>query len=79
MQLIGEDVLDIAFATQTSRGIALRLLVNIIIISSLTLKPKLIIRLAIVCISGVRGSRLNRKEACVVKLYIYYLANILIY
>jgi len=79
MRLIGEDILDIAFATRISQGIALRLLANVIITLSLTLKPKLIIGSAIVCISGAGGGRLNCREACVVEPYIHYLANILIY
>ena len=79
MRLVGEDVLDIAFAIRISRGILLGLLADVIIILSLTLKPKLIIGSAIVCISGARGGRSNCKEACVVEPYIYYLANILIY
>jgi hypothetical protein len=79
MGLVGEDVLDIAFTIRISRGILLGLLADVIIISSLTLKPKLIIGSAVVCISRARGGRLNCKEACVVEPYIHYLANILIY
>jgi len=75
MQLIGEDMPDVVFATRISPSIALGLLANVTIILSSTLEPKSIIRLVIRSISRARGSRLKRKEACVVEPYIYYFSK----
>jgi hypothetical protein len=47
IQLIGKDILNIAFAIQISQKIALRLLANVIIILSFASKLKLIIGSAI--------------------------------
>ena len=75
MRLVGEDMLDVVFATRISPSMALGLLVDVTIILSSTLEPKLIIRLVIRSISRARGSRLKRKEACVVEPYIYYFSK----
>jgi len=75
MRLVGEDMLDVVFAIRISLSIALRLLANVTIILSFTLKPKLIIGLIIRSVSRVRGSRLKRKEAYVVEPYIYYFSK----
>ena len=75
MRLVGEDMPNIVFATQISPSIALGLLVDVIIILSFTLKPKLIIRLVIRSVFRARGSRLKRKEACIVEPYIYYFSK----
>jgi len=79
MWLIGEDMLSIAFAIQILLGIALGLLANVTIISFSTLKLKLIIGLVIRSVFKARGNYLNYKEAYIFELYIYILANILIY
>jgi len=71
MRLVGEDILDIVFATRISLGIALGLLVDVTIILSFTLKPKLIIGLVIRSVFKARSSRLKCKEAFVVEPYIY--------
>jgi len=75
MRLVGEDMLDVVFATRISPSIALRLLANVTIILSSTLEPKLIIGLVIGSVSRARGGRLKRKEACVVEPYIYYFSK----
>jgi hypothetical protein len=75
MRLVGEDMLDIVFATRILLGIALGLLVNVTIILSFTLKLKLIIGLVIRSVFKARGSRLKRKEAYVVEPYIYYFSK----
>ena len=75
MRLVGEDILNVVFATRISLGIALGLLVDVTIILSFTLELKLIIGLVIRSVSRVRGSRLKCKEACVVEPYIYYFSK----
>jgi len=75
MRLVGEDMLDVVFATQISLGIALGLLVDVTIILSSTLELKLIIGLVIRSVSRARGGRLKCKEACVVEPYIYYFSK----
>jgi len=75
MRLVGEDMLDVVFATQISLGIALGLLVDVTIILSSTLELKLIIGLVIGSVSRARGSRSKRKEACVVEPYIHYFSK----
>ena len=75
MRLVGEDMLDVVFATRISLSIALGLLANVTIILSFTLKPKLIIGLVIRSVFRARGSRLKCKEACVVEPYIYYFSK----
>jgi hypothetical protein len=72
-------MLNIAFAIQILLSIALGLLANVTIISFSTLKLKLIIGLVIRSVFKVRCNYLNYKEAYIIKLYIYNLANILIY
>ena len=66
MRLVGEDILDVVFATRILLSIALGLLANVTIILSFTLKPKLIIGLVIRSVSRARGGCSKRKEACVV-------------
>ena len=63
-------MLDVVFATRISPSMALGLLVDVTIILSSTLEPKLIIRLVIRSVFRARGSRLKRKEACIVEPYI---------
>jgi len=75
MRLVGEDILDVVFATRILLSIALGLLANVTIILSFTLKPKLIIGLVIRSVSKARGSCLKRKEVCVVEPYIYYFSK----
>ena len=75
MRLVGEDILNVVFATRISLGIALGLLVDVTIILSFTLELKLIIGLVIRSVSRARGGRLKRKEACVVEPYIYYFSK----
>ena len=75
MWLVGEDILDVVFATQISLSIALGLLADVTIILSSTLKLKLIIGLVIRSVSRARGGRLKCKEACVVEPYIYYFSK----
>ena len=72
-------MLNIAFAIQILLSIALGLLANVTIILSSTLEPKSIIGLVIRSVFKVRCNYLNYKEAYIIKLYIYNLANILIY
>ena len=67
IQLIREDVLDIAFAIRILQGISLGLLANVIITLSLISKPKLIIRSAIKSIFRGGGGRLKHKEAFVIE------------
>jgi hypothetical protein len=71
IQLVGEDILDVAFAIRTSQGIALRLLVNVIITSSSTLEPKSTIGSAIGSTFRRGSGHLKSKEVFVVELYIY--------
>ena len=75
MRLVGEDILNVVFATRISLGIALGLLVDVTIILSFTLELKLIIGLVIRSVSRARGGRLKCKEACVVEPYIYYFSK----
>ena len=75
MQLIGEDMPDVVFATRISPSIALGLLVDVTIILSSTLEPKSIIKLVIRSVSRARGGCSKRKEACVVKPYIHYFSK----
>jgi len=75
MRLVGEDMLDVVFATRISPSMALGLLVDVTIILSSTLEPKLIIRLVIRSVFRARGSRLKCREACVVEPYIYYFSK----
>jgi len=67
MQLVKEAILDVVFATRISQGIILGLLVDVTIILSSTLKPKLIIRSAIKSIFRGGGGRLKHKEAFVIE------------
>ena len=75
MRLVGEDMLDVVFATRISLSIALGLLADVTIILSSTLEPKSIIGLVIRSVSRARGGRLKRKEACVVEPYIHYFSK----
>ena len=75
MRLVGEDMLNVVFATQILPSIALGLLVDVTIILSFTLELKLIIGLVIRSVFRARGSRLKCKEACVVEPYIYYFSK----
>ena len=75
MRLVGEDMLDVVFATRISLSIALGLLADVTIILSSTLEPKLIIRLVIRSVFRARGSRLKCREACVVEPYIHYFSK----
>jgi hypothetical protein len=67
MRLVKEDILDVVFATRILQGIILGLLVDVTIILSSTLKPKLIIRSAIKSIFRGGGGRLKHKEAFVIE------------
>ena len=75
MRLVGEDMLDVVFATRISPSMALGLLVDVTIILSSTLEPKLIIRLVIRSVFRARGSRLKCRVACVVETYFYYFSK----
>ena len=68
---------DVAFAIWILLSIALGLLADVTITLSFTLEPKLIIGLVIRSVFKVRCNYLNYKEAYIIKLYIYNLANIL--
>ena len=75
MRLVGEDVLEVAFATRISRGIALRLLAKVTTTSSSNSEPNSIAGEVVRRGLKGRGGRLKQREALVEEPYIYYISE----